>query len=99
MGTRTDRFMHAAVRAAKRAKQWATVAVREADRLLHEAKKVAESWERRRRLKRTLRKTARVLEAAGEAAVLAGVAAGIAAAGAQVSGKRRARKRPKGRKR
>ena len=36
MATRTIRFMSAAIRTAKRAKQWALVAAREADRLLHE---------------------------------------------------------------
>jgi hypothetical protein len=83
MATRTDRFMSAAVRAARRAKQWAIVAAREADRLLREAAKRAESHDRRRRLKRTLRKTGRVLKAAGRAALVAGVAAGIAAARAE----------------
>jgi len=80
--------MGAAVRAAKRAKQWATVAAREADRLLQEAKKRAESIERRRQLKKRLLQTARVMKAAGKAAVVAGVAAGIAAARAERSGRR-----------
>ena len=73
MATRTDRFLIAAVRAARRAKQWA-------DRLLKETRKQAESEDRRRRLKQTLRKTGRVLMAAGQAALVAAVAAGIAAA-------------------
>jgi hypothetical protein len=93
MATRTDRFMSAAVRAARRAKQWAMVAAREADRLLREARKRAESEDRRRRLKQTLLKTGRVLRAAGRAALVAAVAAGIAAARAELSG----RKLPKGR--
>jgi len=83
MGTRTDRVMGAAVRAAKRAKQWAIVAAREADRLLREARKQAESVEQRRRLKLTLLRTGRVLTAAGRAALVAGVATGIAAARAE----------------
>ena len=83
MATRTDRFMSAAVRAAKLAKQWATVAAREADRLLQEAKEQAESHDRKRRLQVTLRKTARVLKIAGKAAIVASVAAGIAAARAE----------------
>lgn len=92
MATRTDRFLSAAVRAARRAKQWAMVAAREADRLLQEARKRAESEDRRRRLKHTLLKAGRVLRAAGRAALVAAVAAGIAAARAD-SG----RPSPKGR--
>jgi hypothetical protein len=92
MATRTDRVMGAAVRAARRAKQWALVAVREADRLLQEARKQADSEDRRRRLKQTLLKSERVLKVAGRAALVAGVAAGIAAARAE----RRGRKLPKG---
>jgi len=92
MATRTDRFMSAAVRAAREAKQWALVAAREADRLLQEARKQAESEERRRRLKQTLLKTERVLKIAGRAALVAGIAAGIAAARSE----RRSRKLPKG---
>jgi len=92
MATRTDRFMGAAVRAARRAKQWALVAAREADRLLQEARKQADSEDRRRRLKQTLLKSERVLKVAGRAALVAGVAAGIAAARAE----RRGRKLPKG---
>jgi hypothetical protein len=93
MATRTDRFMSAAVRAARRAKQWAMVAAREADHLLQEARTRAESEYRRRRLKQTLLKTGRVLRAAGRAALVAAVAAGIAAARAELSGRRL----PKGR--
>jgi hypothetical protein len=92
MATRTDRFMSAAVRAAREAKQWALVAAREADRLLQEARKQAESEDRRRRLKQTLLKTERVLKIAGRAALVAGIAAGIAAARAE----RRGRKLAKG---
>jgi hypothetical protein len=75
--------MSAAVRAARQAKQWALVAAREADRLLQEARKRADSEDRRRRLKQTLTKTGRVLRAAGRAALVAAVAAGIAAARAE----------------
>jgi len=57
MATRTIRFMSAAVRAARRAKQWALVAAREADRLLQEARTRVESEARHRRLKQTLQKT------------------------------------------
>jgi len=87
MATRTDRFMSAAVRAARRAKQWAMVAAREADRLVQEARKRAESEDRRRRLRQTLLKTGRVLRAAGRAALVAAVAAGIAAVRAERSGR------------
>jgi len=87
MATRTDRYMTAVVRAARRAKQWAMVAAREADGLLQEARKWAESEDRRRRLKQTLLKTGRVLKAAGRAALVAAVAAGIAAARAERSGR------------
>jgi len=93
MATRTDRFMSAAVRAARRARQWAMVAAREADRLVQEARKRAESEDRRSRLRQTLLKTGRVLRAAGRAALVAAVAAGIAAARAERSG----RPLPKGR--
>jgi hypothetical protein len=93
MATRTDRFISAAVRAARRAKQWSLVAAREADRLLEEARKRVESEDRRRRLKQTLTKTGRVLRAAGRAALVAAVAAGIAAARAE----RRSRTLPQGR--
>jgi hypothetical protein len=93
MATRTDRFMKAAVKAAKRAKQWAVVAAREADRLLQEARKRAETEARKRKLKQTLVKTGRVLRVAGQAALVAAVAAGIAAARAE----RSIKKLPKGR--
>jgi hypothetical protein len=93
MATSKDRFMSAAVRAAARAKQWALVATREADRLLREARKRAQSVERRRRLRRTLLKTGRVLKSASRAALVAAVAAGVAAARAELS----ERKPPKGR--
>jgi hypothetical protein len=83
--------MGAAVRAARRAKQWALVAAREADRLLQEARKQVASEDRRRRLRVTLLKTGRVLRSAGQAALVAGVAAGIAAARAE----RRGRNLPK----
>jgi len=80
MATRTIRFLSAAIRTARRAKQWALVAAREADRLLHVAQKQIESEARRRQLKQTLRKTGRVLMVAGRAALVAAVAAGIAEA-------------------
>lgn len=80
MATRTDRFLIAAVRAARRAKQWA-------DRLLEETRKQADSKDRRRRLKQTLTTTGRVLGAAGRAALVAAVAAGIAAARAERRGR------------
>ena len=75
--------MSAAVRAARQAKEWALSAAREADRLLQEARKRADSEDRRRRLKQTLTRTGRVLRAAGRAALVAAVAAGIAAARAE----------------
>src|ERR1051326_574891 len=87
MATRTDRFMSAALRAARRAKLWAQAAAREADRLLQEGRKQAESEARRRQLKQTLLKTGRVLRAAGQAALVAAMAAGIAAARAEVRGR------------
>jgi hypothetical protein len=80
MASKTDRFMGMAVRAARRAKEWALVAAREADHLLQEVQKRAESAARHRRLKQTLLKTGRVLRTAGNAALVAGLAAGIAAA-------------------
>lgn len=92
MATRTDRFFSAAVRTARKAKQWALVAAREADRVLQEARTEAASESGRRRFKQTLLKTERVLKVAGRAALVAGVAAGIAAARA----KRRERKLSKG---
>ena len=88
MATRTIRFMSAAVRAARRAKQWALVAAREADRLLQEAGTRVESEARRRRLKQTLRKTGRVLMIAGRAALVAAVAAGITEVRAERSRRR-----------
>jgi hypothetical protein len=95
MGSRTDHFMKAAVRAAARAKEWAMVAAREADRLLQVARKEAASEARQRQLKQTLSKTGRVLRAAGQAALVAAVLAGIAAARAE----RTEPKLPKGRRR
>ena len=89
MPARTDRLMSAAVRAAKQAKQLATAAVREADRLLQEAKKRAETIERRRHLKKRLMQTARVMKSAGKAAVVAAVAAGVAAARAEMSDRKK----------
>ena len=79
MATRTDRFMTAAVSAAKRAKQWAKVAAREANALLQEARKRVATEVRRRQRKEILLKTGRVLKAAGRAALVAALAAGIAA--------------------
>lgn len=93
MATRKDRFMSAAVSAAKRAKQWATAAAHEADRLLQEARKRVASEIRRRKRKQTLLKAGRVLKAAGRAALVAAVAAGVAAANSQ----RPSRQLPKGR--
>ena len=86
--------MSATVGAARRAKQWAVAAAREADRLIDEARKEAASEDRRRRLKQTLAKTGRVLRAAGRAALIAAVATGIAAARAERRGRL-----PKGRER
>lgn len=88
MATKADRFMGAAVRAAQRAKQWALVAAREADRLLQDVRKRAESAARERRLKQTLVRTGRVLKTAGEAALVAGIAAGIAAVRSERGGKK-----------
>ena len=95
MGKRADHFMKAAVRAAERAKEWALVAAREADRLLQEARKRAETEDRQRQLKQTLSKTGRVLRAAGQATLVAGVLAGIAA----VRSERGPRTLPTGKKR
>jgi hypothetical protein len=94
MASRTERYKKAAVKAAKKARMWAVAAAREADRLLAEARKRAETDERRMRMKAALRRTAKVLRAAGRAAIVAGVAAGIAAARAD----RRARKAKRGRR-
>ena len=88
MATRTIRFMSAALRAARRAKQWALIAAREADRLLQEARTRVESETRRRRLKQTLKKTGRVLMIAGRAALVAAVAAGITEVRAERSRRR-----------
>jgi len=88
MATRTIRFLSAAIRTARRAKQWALVAAREADRLLHVAQKQIESEARRRQLKQTLRKTGRVLMVAGRAALVAAVAAGITEVRAERSRRR-----------
>ena len=87
MATKTDRFMSAAANAAKKAKEWALVAAREADRLLEEAQWQAVSEDRRRRRKKTLQRTGRVLAAAGRAALVAAVLAGIAAARAERAAK------------
>lgn len=83
MGARTDRFMTAAVRAAKQAKQWAQAVGREADRVLHDARQKAETLERRHRLSQRLLKTGRVLRTAGRAALVVAVATGIVAARAE----------------
>jgi type III secretion system FlhB-like substrate exporter len=96
MATRTDRVMAAAVKAAKHAKVWATAAAREADRLLHDAKKKAVTIERKRQLKKRLLQTARIMKAAGRAAVVAGLAAGIAAVQAERSKRALAKGRKKG---
>jgi len=88
MATRTIRFMSAAIRAARRTKQWALVAAREADRLLQEARTRVESEARRRHLKQTLKKTGRVLMIAGRAALVAAVAAGITEVRAERSRRR-----------
>ena len=92
MASRSERFKKAAVKAAKKAKQWAQVAAREADRLLAEAQKRAESDERQRKLKAALVRTGKVLKAVGRAAVVAGIAAGIAAARAENRARKAGRK-------
>lgn len=91
MGARADRFMLAAVRAAKQAKRWALATAREAERVLHDARLRAESTERRHVLKQRLLKTGRVLRVAGRAALVAAVATGIAAARAEAKGRRLAK--------
>lgn len=93
MAKRTDHFMGAAVRAARRAKEWALAAQREADRLLTEARREADSEDRRRRRRKTLLKAGRVLEAAGRAALVAAVVAGIAAVRAERADRTLPRKR------
>jgi predicted TIM-barrel enzyme len=80
MPSRSDRFKSAVVKAAQRAKQAALVAMREAERLLKDAKTRAATEVRQRQLKLKLKRMATVLKAAGKAAVVAGVAAGTAAA-------------------
>jgi len=97
MGIKPDRFMMAAVRAAKRAKQWALAAAREAERVLHDARQRAASAERRHRVKQRLLKTGRVLRVAGRAALVAAVATGIAAARAEAKGRNRPKRRRQGR--
>jgi hypothetical protein len=87
MATRTDRFLRAAVLAARRAKQWTVAAAQAADRLLIEARKRAESEVQRQRLQKALRQSGRVLKAAGQAALIAGLAAGIAAVRAERAGR------------
>lgn len=91
MASRGERFKRAAVQAAKKAKKWAQVAGREADRLLAEAQKRAETEQRQQRLKAALVRTGKVLKAVGRAAIIAGIAAGIASARAE----NRARKKAK----
>jgi hypothetical protein len=93
MATRTDRFVSAALRAARQGKRWARGAAREADRLLQAARDRAQTEVRRRRVKRTLLKTGRVLQAAGRAALVAAVAAGITAARAEGNGRKRPKRR------
>ena len=80
MPSRSDRFKAAAINAARKAKQAAIVAMREAERLLKEASQRAATEVRRQQLKLRLKRMAGVLKAAGKAAVVAGVAAGTAAA-------------------
>lgn len=79
MASRTDRFIAAATKAARRAKKWAAAAAQEADRLLTVARKRADTEVRHRNLTQTLERTGRVLRIAGEAALAAGVTAGLAA--------------------
>ena len=83
MATRTDRFMDAARSAARLAKEWATMAARETELMLKEARKEADSRDRRERLRRTLHRAAKVLKVVGKAAAVAGMAAAIAAARAE----------------
>jgi hypothetical protein len=92
MASRSERFKKAAVKAAKAARQWAQTAAREADRLLAEARKRAQTDERQKRIKAALRRTGKVLKAVGRAAIVAGVAAGIAAARAENRASKRAKK-------
>jgi hypothetical protein len=91
MASRGERFKKAAIQAAKKAKKWAQIAAREADRLLDEAQKRAETEDRQRKLKAALIRTGKIMRAVGRAAIVAGVAAGIASARAE----NRARKKSK----
>jgi hypothetical protein len=83
MASRAERFKTAAIKAAKTARKWAEAAGREADRLLAEAQKRAETEQRQMKLKAALRRTGKVLKAVGRAAIVAGIAAGIASARAE----------------
>src|SRR5258708_37829925 len=78
MPTRTEKVVGVAVRAATKAKQWAQAAVREADRLMHEAKRRAESEDPGGRVQATPLKTRRGGKAAGRAAPRAPAGAGDA---------------------
>jgi hypothetical protein len=92
MASRGERFKQAAIKAAKKAKKWAEVAAREADRLLAEAQKRAETEERQRKMKAALIRTGRVLKAVGRAAIVAGIAAGIASARAENRARRKSKR-------
>jgi hypothetical protein len=77
------------MQAAKRAKAAAAQVVREADRLLKEARRRATDKSTHRKIKQSLQKTGRVLRAASAAAV----AAGSAAARAEMNKGKRAPRR------
>jgi hypothetical protein len=67
-------------------------AAREADRLLAEAQKRAETEQRQMRMKAALARTGKVLKAVGRAAIVAGIAAGIASARAESRARRLSKK-------
>src|SRR5437899_11771582 len=80
MASRAERYKKAAVKAAKKARMWAVVAVCLNNRLLVEAQKRVETEQRRKRVKAALRRTGKVMRAVGRAAIVAGVAAGLVGA-------------------
>ena len=83
-----------ALTAARKAKQGALAAAKQADALLKVARQKAETVARRRKVRQVLRQTSRVMKTAGKAALVAGVMAAMAAVANEIrSGKSKKKRR------
>jgi hypothetical protein len=83
-----------ALTAARKAKQGAIAAAKQADALFKVARQKTETIARRRKVRQVLKQTSRVMKAAGKAALVAGVMTAMAAVANEIrSGKAKKKRR------